>query len=338
MSGIDVRRAVCLAVVVGASAWFAACDDNGSPTAPTSAATASHATLTITGKTSVDHPGETTQLRAVFTARDGTTRDVTAQAQWTPKNDVLATVAPGLFRTVHYGSGGVVATYKAESTFQASTTVRVAPDGSFVVAGMVVTYARTPLSGATVEATSGVGTVSTVASEAGKFWIVALGDAILRVEKGGFPTYTKAVNMTADTVMDLIVPRAGAGSATGSYTLTFTASRSCSTLATTPWVYQVDMEEWQQTLMVYAHGQQFVSWAAAPGFTGTRIGDSVTFQITDDIMNARFCLIDGNLAYSGVATGTISERGIVATFDGRIGTCQAADHRMELVRMQTPLH
>jgi len=95
---------------------------------------------------------------------------------------------------------------------------------------------------------------------------------------------------------------------------------------------------WQGKLTVYAQGRQFVAFAGPPGFTGTRTGDSVTFQLTDDIMNAPTCFVDGNLPYSGVATGTITERGIVATFDGKIGTCQAADHRMELVRMQTPLH
>ena len=146
MSGIDVRKLVCLAVVVGASAWFAACDDNGSPTAPTSNATASQATLTITGKTSIDHPGETTQLRAVFSARDGTTRDVTDQAQWTsvaPRgpyaDDVLALVSPGVFRALRYGIVGVTATYKAETTSVASASVRVAPGASYILSGLVVT-------------------------------------------------------------------------------------------------------------------------------------------------------------------------------------------------------
>ena len=39
MNGIHrCRAAVCVAVVIAASAWFAACDDNGSPTTPTSVA------------------------------------------------------------------------------------------------------------------------------------------------------------------------------------------------------------------------------------------------------------------------------------------------------------
>jgi hypothetical protein len=108
------------------------------------------------------------------------------------------------------------------------------------------------------------------------------------------------------------------------------ASRSCAT----PRVYQVDIEEWQGRLIVFAQGQQFVSFAGPPGFTGTRTANTVTFTISDNIFE-QLCFVDGLLGYSGLATGTITERGIVATFDGRIGTCQAADHRMELVRVQT---
>ena len=177
--------------------------------------------------------------------------------------------------------------------------------------------------------------MSAVTNGNGAFWIAALGDTVLRVDKEGFPTYTRPLTVNADTEMDVWVPRAGAGSTSGSYTLTFTNAPSC---PTTPRVYDVDLEEWQGKLTVYAQGRQFVAFGGPPGFTGTRTGDSVTFQLTDDIMNAPTCFVDGNLQYSGVATGTITERGIVATFDGKIGTCQAADHRMELVRMQTPLH
>jgi len=86
-----------------------------------------------------------------------------------------------------------------------------------------------------------------------------------------------------------------------------------------------------------------VGMANEPGFIGRRNGDSVRFDVTDDML-ADFAMIEripgvGDMGYVGTGTGTIDSAGrIVATFDGefRIGygspspmTCRASDHRME---------
>jgi len=95
-----------------------------------------------------------------------------------------------------------------------------------------------------------------------------------------------------------------------------------------------------EDLIVTVTGAAFVAWANDYGFTGWRDGTTVHFDITDDF-DAPFALIehlpDGtDLYYWGKASGTVSDRTIVATFSGGLRLenldCQANDHRMEFVR------
>jgi hypothetical protein len=94
MNGIRrCRAAVCVAVVIAASAWFAACDDNGSPTTPTSVAAtgspvqtplprfdppvAGEYTLTITASSSCTLPLEARQRRYTATIEETSREAVT---------------------------------------------------------------------------------------------------------------------------------------------------------------------------------------------------------------------------------------------------------------------
>lgn len=86
-----------------------------------------------------------------------------------------------------------------------------------------------------------------------------------------------------------------------------------------------------------------VGWANDDGFTGKRDGNTVRFDITDDL-NAEYAMIEripgvGDMGYFGTAMGTIENGKIVATFNGeyRLGygsgplLCKASDHRIEVI-------
>ncbi len=96
------------------------------------------------------------------------------------------------------------------------------------------------------------------------------------------------------------------------------------------------------SIVVYVVNTSMAGWAES-GFTGTRQGNPVRFNVTDNV-SEDYVLIEqipgvGNLRYSGTATGTIDNNKIVATFNGwfRLDqgwgseecSCQAPDHKME---------
>jgi hypothetical protein len=89
-----------------------------------------------------------------------------------------------------------------------------------------------------------------------------------------------------------------------------------------------------------------VGWANDDGFAGKRDGNTVRFDIVDDLF-AAYAMIEripgvGDMGYFGTATGTIDDNGnIIAAFNGeyRLGygmgpvLCDASDHRIEVTRI-----
>jgi hypothetical protein len=157
---------------------------------------------------------------------------------------------------------------------------------------------------------------------------------------------TKAVTLTADTTQSFELDRWPEAALT--HTLTITASPSCAALpdAAKKRTYPVQVHDRGDrglVVLVVNSYEIMVGMANEPGFIGRRNGDSVRFDVTDDML-ADFAMIEripgvGDMGYVGTGTGTIDSAGrIVATFDGefRIGygspspmTCRASDHRME---------
>jgi len=177
---------------------------------------------------------------------------------------------------------------------------------------------------------------------------VAKGEVTLRVEVGGFIPQVKRYNVTQDERVDFVLERLhGSDSVPGLYTLTFTASPSCTFPAEAMHrTYIARIQEGHELnrgedLIVTVTGADFMGgFVSEAGFTGWRDGMMVHFDITDN-GDASLALIerlpDGTeLYYSGKASGTVSDPTIVATFSGRLRLenldCQADDHRMEFVR------
>jgi len=209
-----------IAFVIGALLVAAACDEpNKSPTAPTGVgagptATVTVTSLTISGNTSIRDIGGTTQLTATARYSDDTTQDVTALAAWRT-GEWLSVSSPGLIRAVQYGQDTVYASMRGQDgrSVQATSTVRVAPDGVFLATVSVSEQGDTS-HGARVQVASSAGTFSATTDLWGVVTLLAAGDARLRVEKAGFREVTASVAVSADKTFHFVLQPADGASST----------------------------------------------------------------------------------------------------------------------------
>jgi hypothetical protein len=202
----NVRIALVLSAVLG----IAACDQHhGSPTAPVPLAH-TLTSLTISGNTSISRLGGTTQLTATASYSDFTTREVTAEAQWSSSNSdslgaVVSVISPGLIRGERYGQGGVRATYaSAQGSASANAQVRVVPDLVFLVTVAVSDHGFAT-EAARVQVTSPAGTFSVTTDLWGVVSLPAVGDATVQVEKAGFRTITRSLTVTSDQTIEVVL-------------------------------------------------------------------------------------------------------------------------------------
>jgi len=302
--------------------------------------------LAIGGTLALHQPGDTGQLRVTATFSDGTTKDVTAEAAWSCQNcPGVVSVSAGLVTAVGHGSGEIGAAYRG---LRQSTAVRVAPEGAFLVKGPVTDGGPNfYLHDARVEATSASGTYSTTTGTSGWFTLPGAGLVTLRASKDGYDDAVVQVTVDHDQQVTLgLRRRQQPGTIVGVYTLVFTASPSCTLPPEAARrTYTAQVEEGRnvgflEDLVVMLNGANF-EWDEA-GFTGARDGAAVRFEITD-AYEARLDVIEIigtiRLGYRGTATGVVSDRAIVATFDGSVrltggqaAECSAADHRLEFTR------
>lgn len=211
-------RSLRIALVMGAVLGMAACDRHqGSPSAPRPPTpTVTVSSLTISGNASISDPGGTTQLTATARYSDDSTRNVTADIQWRssdsdPLTAVVSVISPGLIRAERYGQGAVRATYASErGALSADATVRVAPDGVFLIDVMVADHGYAT-DGARVQLTSPAGTFRATTNLWGYVILPAAGDAIVQVEKAGFRTIAKAMTVTSDRDIEFVLQPSDGG-------------------------------------------------------------------------------------------------------------------------------
>lgn len=82
--------------------------------------------LQVTGTRTLMNVPDTQQFRAILTMSDGTTQDVTTEAQWTLVGDPIGTLARGFLTTSAIGSATVRATHSAQAGSYAIRTVQQA--------------------------------------------------------------------------------------------------------------------------------------------------------------------------------------------------------------------
>ena len=311
--------------------------------------------LAIGGLQALQHPGEALQLSATATFSDGSTRDVTAEVRWASRDTRVVAIRPGGQLTATGYGRTIVDAFHPAGGPSARADARVLPEGMFLVSGVVregpfelpdvevsITLPDTTLIRATTDAS-------------GSYRLPGQGDVVVRAEKAGYSREEKTATVDRDIAVLFELDRLqDAGSIAGTYTLVFTASSSCTTLPAEVLRRQYTARIYEpKTLWVELVGADMEAWGWA-GFTGTRDGSSVHFDIDDSysIVDDDWVFVERldpqrNLAFSGVATGTIEEDAIIATFDGRVqlrsvsgfpptvfAECKAADHRLEFARAQ----
>lgn len=342
------QYSLALPAIVGVLA-LAGCDRSSTPVSPTpvpGAGSPSVVSLTIGGTTSLDRPGASGPVTATAMFSDGASRDVTVEASWHATEGWLTFVGPGTIRADRYGSASVTARYLTQN---ASARIRIAPAGAFLLNGSVTGAGGFRLPGARVEFSSGCGTHSAITDVFGVYILPATGQATMRVQMNGFQTLVTQVTVGADGLFDLeLQPVALAGSLSGQYRLTVSASPTCVLPAdVTRRSYDARILEVDRDLSVLLSGATFAVWGGQPGFTGTQEQGIVRFVVSDTFDDG-YNFIEGlgperALYYAGTAEGTADQSRIVATFNGKIelraqgagaesAWCVAGDHRFEFAR------
>jgi hypothetical protein len=232
----------------------------------------------------------------------------------------------------------------------ATVPLRIVPDGAFLIQGKV-TDQGAPVAGVKVEATCAAGCYAAVTDGAGAFSLPGAGDVTLKTSGEGYQISTTQVAVSGDRQVAIALDRdaVATGPVLGSYTLTFTASPSCTfPPEAAQRTYRAQIKDSRNAVLnldVWLSGAPLVisGWFDEAGFAGRFDGRTVRFHIGS---SEEFSFVESlpggtTMSYDGEATGTPGERGIVTTFNGTVtletraavvASCKAADHRLEFTR------
>jgi hypothetical protein len=304
--------------------------------------------LAVSGALALVEPGDTGQLTATATFADGTTKDVTAGAAWVAAADrpVVLVSSTGAVTALWYGTSEISVAY---GSVRHAISVRVAPPGTFLIAGKVASGGR-PVSQALVEAACASGTYRTLTDSAGTFVLPGAGAVRLVVSMFGYEPAERHLAIGRDDQLSLELTTNGkAESLLGNYTLTVFASPSCdlpSEAVRRTFSAAIHHDARNGFIVTLGGADLVVSdpWSGVRGFRGEANADSVIFSISGnpDDWYAFVERVQGQtLAYDGVATAAIGSEAVVAQFEGSVtlrsadstvARCSAADHRLEFRR------
>jgi hypothetical protein len=222
---------VCISIAVVMAMLAAACDK--APTAPNRPTGGGSALvrLEITGPRTVA-PGGTARFAATVHMSDGTTRDVTAEAQWRSNTVDLTLSTPGLVTAQRRGEGMLSASFNGLSS---TREVIFVPDGTYRLIGTVTNTVAPagPVALAEVVVSAGTGQgLRSFTGEEGNYRLYGVaGDIELRVTKAGYQPRTERLSVTDHDSRNIVLALVGElPDVSGSYTLTIAAADTCSTV------------------------------------------------------------------------------------------------------------
>ena len=274
-------------------------------------------------------PNSTAQYRANSHGADGSTVDITAQAQWRSSNpSVLVLTSTGAATTRGMGESQITIQY---FNVRAELDVLVLQPGTYRVAG-TVTESGLPVPGATVDVIESPGTTTlTDASGAYRLYGVA-GDIHLRVTKAGYKSQSSSLTVTANQTLDFALEQVSPlPDVSGLYTLTLSVDVCAATPDERTRTYDALVTQTGPEVKVVLSGARFaVRGDRGNGFTGRMDPDgTVSFILTgwneyvyDDIYyNIVEILADEPrklLTISGGVRATVSPAGISGLLNGQM--------------------
>ena len=206
---------------------------------------------------------------------------MTAEARWTSTNVKVASAAAGMLTGLALGRTTIRATYMFRD---ASLTLIVEPDGTFILRGNVTEPGNVAVENAAVEVLSGPPSQVTTNSVGFYELFGVSGTFTLRVSKQGYVDETRTLTVTQDQTQDVqIRPRSQPAAVTGIYSMTFTASPSCSKLPAEAQTrtYTAEVAQDVARLLITLSDASFVTdqHGLHNTFTGKVFGNAVTFSV-----------------------------------------------------------
>jgi hypothetical protein len=345
----------CLAVTIG---WVAGCGNKNSPTVPTTATTVppSVTAVAIKGEPALTALGQTTQLTLEATLSDGSRKDVTSGAQWfSSKPSVVTVSSAGLATAVDFGRASV----RGQSSGRASALViTVLPEGTYILSGRVTEPGNAPMADVRIETVGGptTGRVAMTDGSGNYAFNGVSGVGQVRATKEGYEPAIQVVTPDTEHVNIELTPNLPYASLGGSYSLTFTASPSCSSLPDDikQRTYAASIDQRGASLTVVLSGAQFANASAGfpPRFSGRVLGKAVSFKLADDQYYYGANVVeqlapDRFLSLAGTAEAIATEAGMSTLLAGvvrltarvvggaPIALCTAPDHRLIFTRPVT---
>jgi len=344
-----VPRALLAALTV------AACETESSrpTTSPAPAPTAAVVRLELTGPDTV-HIDQAEQFTVTAVRSDGSTTDVTTQAQWSFASGVLTMSSPGRFTGKANGETSLSVRAAGRSAVR---SVIVVPVGTYRVKG-TIRDAGVPVSARVRLENGAVGTVDLDAS-GGQYAVFGVaGQTRITVTKDGYLENSRTESISEHRIIDIDLSLARSRpDVNGTYTFRLTTADGCDTLPD-------DVRSRTYTASVAQNGPQLTVTLSGPQFATDRgrtlnqfggfleaeraifrfsdmFGYYYFYFYTPDILE--FISDSRYFGWDGTATVSVSRDRLAGTLDGIVGTftgppfrsalrCRSDHHRFELTR------
>jgi hypothetical protein len=317
-------RVFLLALVLAGVAASVACHSPTSSTPPATTAPAVARSLTITGPLTVG-PDQTVAFGAVEHFSDGSTLDVTTQAQW--QSAALDTLTVSTTGAVTGHQSGEAALTARLGTFSATADVLVLPAGTFRLTG-TVTEVGLPVSNVVVTVTSGVGVGLFAQTDGGgQYRLYGVSGPIqLRATKSGFTDAVDSLTVSANATEHVtLTPVNPEPDISGVYGMTIEADPACQAFPSDDRVrhYVATITETSLLFRVALSGATFVTANGfGNSFSGQIQGGQINFVLEDsyyglpDLVES---LSDGEILVL-IGSGVLAPSGsdLVATFPGTL--------------------